>query len=83
MSSAIWTRCAGSSRVRALSARPWRVVEAQHLTSTRKLVDSAEEQALLEAMIDRAKPPALCGPEFEGLHMLLTPSFRYPALRHG
>lgn len=83
MSSPIWTRCAGSSRVRALSARPWRVVEAQHLTSTRKLVDSADEQALLETMIDRAKPPAPDGPAFGGLHFLLTTSFRYPPLRHG
>lgn len=83
MSSDIWTRCAGSSRIRALTARPWRVVEAQHLTSTRKLVDSAEEQALLETMIDRAKPPAPGGPEFAGMHFLLTTSFRYPPLRHG
>jgi hypothetical protein len=59
------------------------VVEAQHLTSTRKLVDSADEQALLETMIDRAKPPAPHGPEFEGLHFLLATSFRYPPLRHG
>lgn len=83
MSSPIWTRCAGNSRVRALEARPWRLVEAQHLTSTRKLVDSAEEQALLETLIERAKPPVPAGPEFDGLHFLLTTSFRYPPLRHG
>jgi hypothetical protein len=83
MPSRIWTRCAGSSRIRALSARPFRLVEAQHLTSTRKLVDSADEQAALEAMLERAKPPLPAEPEFEGLHFLLTTSFRYPPLRHG
>lgn len=83
MPSPIWTRCAGSSRVRALAARPFRLVEAQHLTSTRKLVDTAEEQAQLEALLERAKPPVPEGPEFEGLHFLLTTSFRYPPLRHG
>ena len=53
MSSPIWTRCAGSSRIRALAARPVRLVEAQHLVSTRRLVDSAEEQALLESVLEK------------------------------
>jgi RES domain-containing protein len=83
MSSRIWTRCAGSSRVRALAARPFRLVEAQHLVSTRKLVDSAEEQALLEELLDRSKPALPQEPAFSGLHFLLTTSFRYPPLRHG
>lgn len=83
MPSRIWTRCAGSSSVRTLSARPFRLVEAQHLTSTRKLVDSADEQAALEAMLEQAKPPLPPAPEFAGLHFLLTTSFRYPPLRHG
>jgi hypothetical protein len=34
------------------------VVESQHLFATRKLVDSDEEQALLEELIEEAKPPA-------------------------
>jgi hypothetical protein len=55
-------------------------VEAQHLVSTRKLVDSAEEQALLEEMIDRAKPADLTGGK---LHYLLFTPFRYPPLAHG
>ncbi len=83
MSSDIWTRCAGSSRVRALAASPWRVVEAQHLISTRKLVDSAEEQAILEGLIEESKPSLPDEPEFNGKHFLLTTSFRYPPLRHG
>lgn len=56
------------------------MVEAQHQVSTRRLVDSGEEHAVLEALIDAAKPP-------EGtrrrLHYLLFTPFRYPPLRHG
>ena len=80
MSSTIWTRCAGDSELRALRLRPWRVVEAQHQLSTRKLVDSAEEQILLEQLLERSKPPAV-GPA--RLHYLLATPFRYPPLRHG
>lgn len=80
MSSSIWTRCAGSSEIRALASEPWRVVEAQHQISTRKLVDSDEEQAILEEVLERTKPPLPEGPR---LHYLLFTSFRYPPLRHG
>jgi hypothetical protein len=80
MSSSIWTRCAGDSEIRSLHLSPWRVVEAQHQVSTRKLVDSAEEQVLLEEMIDRAKPADLTGGK---LHYLLFTPFRYPPLTHG
>jgi hypothetical protein len=80
MSSSIWTRCAGASELRTLRLSPWRVVEAQHQVSTRKLVDSVEEQILLEELIDRAKPPDLTQGR---LHYLLATPFRYPPLRHG
>ena len=83
MPSRIWTRCAGSSEIRALAARPFRLVEAQHLTSTRRLVNSAEEHVALEALIERAKPALPADPSFRGLHFLLTTSFRYPPLAHG
>jgi hypothetical protein len=55
-------------------------VESQHLFSTRKLVDSDEEQALLEEMIEEAKPPADAP---GGRHYLLFTPFRYPPLGHG
>ena len=80
MSSSIWTRCAGDSEIRALRLLPWRVVESQHQVSTRKLVDSNEEQALLEDLLDRAKPPAVAGAR---QHYLLTTPFRYPPLPYG
>jgi hypothetical protein len=80
MSSNIWTRCAGDSELRALRLSPWRVVEAQHQVSTRKLVDTADEQILLEELIDRAKPPDATRGR---LHYLLATPFRYPPLRYG
>jgi hypothetical protein len=58
------------------------VVEAQFRNSTRKLVDSDEEQRVLEELLDaRAKLPVPAG--FEGLHYLLYTPFRHPPLRHG
>lgn len=80
MPSSIWTQCAGDSEIRALRLAPWRAVEAQHQVSTRKLVDSAEEQELLEELIDEAKPP---DPTAGRAHYLLATPFRYPPLRHG
>ncbi|MEZ4422769.1 MAG: RES family NAD+ phosphorylase [Gemmatimonadota bacterium] len=80
MSSDIWTRCAGATRLAALDASPWRVVEAQHLVSTRKLVDSAAEQEVLEDLLDGAKPP---DPAAGRRHYLLSTPFRYPPLPWG
>lgn len=56
------------------------MVEAQHRVSTRKLVGSDAEQALLEDLIERVKPPARA-PTW--LHYLLATPFRYPPLPHG
>lgn len=81
MSQDIWTQCGGRHNCRRLSGQPFRVVEAQHVVSTRKLVDSDDEQQLLEELIDRAKPPVPRGSE--GLHYLLFTPFRHPPLRHG
>lgn len=83
MSRSIWTPCGGASNQRPLSVEPWRVVESQHVNSTRKLVDSDEEQGLLEELIDSVKPPAPAGPGFRGLHYLLFTPFRHPPLRDG
>ncbi len=80
MSSSIWTQCAGGSRLRRLRLSPWRVVEAQHQISTRKLVDSIDEQAILEQLIETSKPVDTTGGR---RHVLLATPFRYPPLRHG
>lgn len=83
MSRSIWMRCEGSSKLRALDAEVWRVVESQHIVSTRKLVDSDAEQALLEELIEKVKPPMPPGPAFANLHYLLMTPFRHPPLRYG
>jgi hypothetical protein len=58
-------------------------VEAQHRVSTLKLVDSLQEQELLERMIDRKKPPLPRSVDSIKLHYLLFTPFRYPPLKHG
>ncbi|HJK98047.1 MAG TPA: RES family NAD+ phosphorylase, partial [Polyangiaceae bacterium LLY-WYZ-14_1] len=58
------------------------MVEAQHLASTRKLVDSAAEQDVLEDVLEASKPP-LPRDGAASLHYLLRTPFRYPPLRHG
>lgn len=57
------------------------MVEGQHVTSTRKLVDSSDEHELLERVIDGGKPrvPTDCA----GAHYLLSTPFRYPPLKYG
>jgi hypothetical protein len=52
----------------------WRAVEAQHRVATARLVDTLQEQALLEELLEETKP-ALRGPPRH--YLLLTP-FRYP-----
>ena len=51
------------------------MVEAQHKISTMKLVDSLQDQALLEELLEISKPPI--PPECKHLHYLLATPFRY------
>jgi hypothetical protein len=78
MSLPIWTPAALSSETRSISARFWRLVEAQHQISTLKLVDTLEEQALLETLLEESKPAL--PPECAGLDYLLATPFRYGAV---
>lgn len=82
MSSPIWTPAALSSELRPHTGRCWRLVEAQHVVSTVKLVDTLDEQALLEGLLEASKPPL--PPECQGLDYLLFTPFRYePPYPHG
>jgi len=71
----IWTPAALSSEARELSCKVWRMVEAQHLVSTSKIVDTRAEQELLEDILEERKPPV--PKEAAGLHYLLFSPFRY------
>lgn len=75
MSLPIWTPDALSSEAVRLEGKYWRMVEAQHRVSTLKLVDTLDEQALLEDLIEETKPqiPLEC----RHLHYLLATPFRY------
>ena len=77
MSSPTWTPAALSSEAVPLARKCWRLVEAQHVVSTLKLVDTLDEQALLEELIEDTKPqiPVEC----RHLHYLLATPFRYGA----
>lgn len=83
MSQDIWTQCAPKFKFVTYEGKPWRVVEAQYVIATRKLVDSDEEQAILEDLIDAVKPPVPYDEECKRFHYLLWTPFRYPPLERG
>ncbi|MDO8961875.1 MAG: RES family NAD+ phosphorylase [Methylophilus sp.] len=81
MSYTTWTPHAVSSEVFAWQALAWRMVEAQHVASTMKLVDTAAEQTILEALLDSNKPPYAANTQ--ELDYLLATPFRYPTRAGG
>jgi hypothetical protein len=70
-----WTPRALASEARAYAHALWRVVEAQHTASTMRLVDSLEQQAVLESVLEASKPTL--PPALRRLHYLLATPFRY------
>jgi hypothetical protein len=74
---ATWTAAALASETRRLAGRCWRVVEAQHIVSTMKVVDTLAEQERLERLLEESKPPV--PPECRHRHYLLSTPFRYGA----
>lgn len=78
MSLATWTPAALLSEAQRLNSDFWRLVEAQHQVSTMKLVDTVDEQVLLESLLENTKP--LLPPEAQGLDYLLSTPFRYGAV---
>ena len=67
--------------IRPVRVNLWRAVEAQHVAATMVLVDTKAEQAVLEDLLERSKPPVPTAAE--RLHYLLFTPFRYPPLGHG
>ncbi|WP_058533679.1 RES family NAD+ phosphorylase [Legionella saoudiensis] len=74
----IWKLCEGNQFISSISVEPWRVVEDQHILSSRDLVDSIEEHDLLEELIEESKPLIEKGKNY----LIFTP-FRYPPLKYG
>lgn len=67
--------------IKPLSVEVFRVAESQQKVATNTLVDTLEEQRLLEEMLDKVKPriPQEC----ESFDYLIYTPFRYPPLQHG
>jgi hypothetical protein len=64
-----------SEHFRSYRKTVWRMVEAQHRISTNRLAANAEDQKLLEELVEEVKP--LLPPAARGLHYLLATPFRY------
>lgn len=78
MTGPVWLAWFGEAGgLRSLQATLWRAVEAQHLIATMRLVDDAAEQAVLERLLERSKPPLPDG--LAGLHFLVSTPYRYPS----
>lgn len=76
MSFITWTPHAVSSEAHPWLGAVWRMVEAQHIASTMKIVDTKAEQDLLETLLEQSKPAS---PEpLPKLDYLLATPFRYP-----
>jgi len=77
-----WTPLELKSEAGQASGKAWRVVEHQHTHSTRKLVDTQEEQLVLESILDQTKPSY--PDDVVHLDYLLKTPFRYlPVNRYG
>jgi hypothetical protein len=76
----IWRACAQQVVPSTLTGTLWRMVESQEEIATSALVDTLDEQAALERLLEQTKPRRS---GTEQLHYLLATPFRYPPLRHG
>lgn len=77
----VWQECRGDKYIKNINGTAWRIVELQEKTATRKLVDSIEEQKVLEELIEESKPEI--SKSHSNFHQLLYTPFRYPPLKDG
>ena len=52
----IWQACKGSQHIVSLRGKLFRLVESQEQIATMSYVDTLQEQALLEEMLESVKP---------------------------
>jgi len=81
MSLPTWTPNALKYELGPWQGPAWRLVEAQNIISTRKLVESVHEQNILDEILDESKPnvPESC----RHLDFLLFTPFRYRPYPYG
>ncbi|MGB6241846.1 MAG: RES family NAD+ phosphorylase [Castellaniella sp.] len=77
----IWAECDGPDQIQPLRGILHRLVESQEQIATLAYVDTLEEQAVLEALLETSKPPWPAGSD--RCHYLLRSPFRYPPLPWG
>jgi hypothetical protein len=77
----MWTPRVLASEARSWRGRLWRVVESQSRFATLKLVDTVDEQAILEAELEGSKP--LIPGDCRDLNYLLATPFRYAPYPYG
>lgn len=70
----IWNACHGGKNITGIHETAWRMTELLEKTSTRKLVDSIEEQKILDQIIEESIP---------AIHPLLSRPFKTPPLKYG
>ncbi|EXJ09768.1 RES family NAD+ phosphorylase [Nitrincola nitratireducens] len=78
----IWSECEGEGQIKPIEGVLFRLVENQEQAATLSLVDTLEEQSLLEDLLETSKPSYPNG-AFDHLHYLLKTPFRYPPLKWG
>ena len=77
----VWAACKDRISLETICHELIRVVESQEQVATNYLVDSIEEQGIIENLLEQSKP--LLPENNRQLHYLLASPFRYPPLPHG
>jgi len=77
----IWQSCDGAKQLCHIKGTLFRLVESQEQIATLGYVDTIEEQALLEEMLETTKPNHK--EDLSAYHYLLSTPFRYPPLKWG
>jgi hypothetical protein len=77
----IWEACRGAEHIAPLRGILFRLVESQVQIATLGYVDTLEEQAMLEDLLEAVKQP--CPAVSGDYHYLLKTPFRYPPLPWG
>jgi len=77
----LWEACDGVGQITHLKGTLYRLVESQEQIATLGYVDTLDEQALLEDMLESTKPSYK--EDLSAYHYLLSTPFRYPPLKWG
>jgi hypothetical protein len=77
----LWQRSRGVKHIKPIHGTLFRLVESQEQVATLGYVDTLEEQALLEQLLESTKPPYV--DRDDSCHYLLRTPFRYPPLPWG